>query len=323
MSQVKVAFIGAGALSNQYHYPSVAETRTARLVAVCDLDERRLQTTADRYDVPNRYTDYRAMLEREAIDACYVIMPPAPLKAIVLDCLAAGKHVFLEKPPGVNTEETIEMAAAATRYGCLSAVGFNRRFAPVVAQAKRAVLQRSAPSLMMAEFHKDMLAHGPYDNMSILHSDVIHAVDLMRDCCGEATEVTSHAECRYPNDKWQGFHNFYNALLRFDSGASGILSANRTGGNRYERFELHGRDISCYIRAPDRVEIHVAGSPDAQLLEGHDLTGTRDARITYGYRDETIHFIECVRAGQLPVTHLGDAVKTMQLCDRMAQSVAA
>lgn len=318
MSEVKVAFIGAGSLANEYHYPSVAEMRATRLVAICDLDARRLHTTAEKYGIPKRYHDYRAMLEQEDFDACYVIMPPAPLKAIVLDCLAAGKHVFMEKPPGVNTAETIELAEAARRHGCLTAVGFNRRFAPVVAQAKQAVLQRSAPSLILAEFHKDMLMQGPYDNMSILHFDIIHAVDLMRDCCGEATEVTSQAECRYPNEKWQGFHNFYSALLRFDSGASGILSANRTGGNRYERFELHGRDISCYIRAPERVEIHVAGSSEARLLDAQHLTGTRDPRITYGYHDENIHFIECVRAGQQPNTHLGDAVKTMQLCDRIA-----
>ncbi|MBV9467773.1 MAG: Gfo/Idh/MocA family oxidoreductase [Abitibacteriaceae bacterium] len=317
MLEVRVAFIGAGALANQQHYPSVTEMKGARIVAICDLDARRLATTADRYEVEKRYSDYRTMLEQEEFEACYIIMPPAPLKAIALDCLAAGKHVFMEKPPGVRTEETIEMAEAAAKHGCLTAVGFNRRFANVVVKAKCAVFQQSAPSLVMAEFHKNMLGHGPYDNMSILHSDVIHVVDLMRDFCGEATEVVSQVEHRY--EEWENSYNFYNALLRFDSGASGILTANRTGGNRYERFELHGRNISCYIRAPEQVEMYWAESREARILDDQFLTGTRDPRITYGYRDENIHFIECVRAEQQPITHLADAVKTMQLCDRIAE----
>src|SRR5438105_333749 len=147
MDVARMAFIGAGSLANAMHYPSVAEEEHAELAAICDLNEQRLNTTAEKYGVAARYTDYRRMLDREAIDAVYVIMPAEPLSPIVLDCLAAGKHVFTEKPPGVRSEETAAWAEEASRRRVKSCVGFNRRYSAVFMAARQAVLERGEPSM--------------------------------------------------------------------------------------------------------------------------------------------------------------------------------
>ena len=116
MERVRVGFIGAGGMANHVHYPSVAEDPRAEIAAICDLDEVRLNRTADKYGVAARYTDYRRMLEREPLDAVYVIMPPMPLHPIVTDCLTAQKHVLTEKPPGLRaTKPTIRRQRAPTR----------------------------------------------------------------------------------------------------------------------------------------------------------------------------------------------------------------
>jgi virulence factor len=314
MDTVRVGFIGAGGLANHVHYPSVAEDPRAELAAICDLDEARLNRTAAKYGVAARHTDYHRMLERETLDAVYVIMPPMPLHAIVMDCLAAGKHVFTEKPPGLRTEETRAWAAEAERRKLKSMVGFNRRYATVFETAKRAVLETGPPSMAMAEFHKDMTAEGPYYGVSILRTDIIHVVDALRDLCGDVREVAAHVDHQYL--KWEGSYNLFNALIRFENGASGILSANRTSGNRYERFEYHGRDISTYIRAPEQAEIYRHGRP-VETVTGEGLTGSQDSRLTYGYKAENVHFLDCILGDHLPRTHFGDAVKTMELIDRI------
>src|SRR5260370_11175273 len=147
MEQVRVGFIGAGGLANHVHYPSLAEDKRVFLAAVCDLDEARLARTADRYQVAARYTDYRQMLDREALDAVYVIMPPMPLHPIVMACLQAGKHVFTEKPPGLRTEETRAWAAEAERRGVKTMVGFNSPFPSVSQPANPAVPDTGPPSM--------------------------------------------------------------------------------------------------------------------------------------------------------------------------------
>lgn len=316
MRKVRVGFIGAGSMANVAHYPSVAEIAEAELAAICDLNEERLHRTADKYGVPkeHRHTDYKRMLERENLDAVYVIMPPMGLCPIVLDCLKAGKHVFIEKPPGCNSDEAWAMAEEAQRQKVKTLVGFNRRYSAVYRYAKEKVLERGAPSMAMAEFHKDMLGHGAYYGMSILRTDIIHAVDVLRDLLGEPVEVSAHVWSRY--ERWENSHNLFNALIRFEGGASGILSANRTAGSRYERFEFHGKGISAYIRAPDFAEIH-RRKEGVETVTGEQLTGSTDNRITYGYLEENRHFIACILNDEQPLTNFTDAAKTMDLVERI------
>ena len=103
LQKVKVGFIGAGNIANAWHYPSVADCcDLAELAAVCDLNEERLNSTADKYGVAHRFTDLREMLERVELDAVYCIGPPMMLLETVLPCLRAGKHVFTEKPLGMS-----------------------------------------------------------------------------------------------------------------------------------------------------------------------------------------------------------------------------
>jgi predicted dehydrogenase len=314
MDRVRIGFIGAGGLANSVHYPSVAEDPRAELAAICDLDEVKLNRTAEKYAVAARYTDYHRMLEREALDAVYVIMPPMPLHPIVMDCLAAGKHVFTEKPPGVRSEETRAWAAEAERRSLKTMVGFNRRYSSVFAAAKQAVQETGSPSMAMAEFHKDMAGQGAYYGISILRTDIIHVVDALRDLCGDVSGVAAHVEHHY--EQWEGSYNLFNALIRFENGASGILSANRTSGNRYERFEYHGLNVSTYIRAPEQAEIFRRGQP-VEIVTGEGLTGSTESRITYGYKAENVHFLDCLIEDRFPRTHFGDAVKTMELVDRI------
>lgn len=68
LERVKVAVVGAGGMANQVHYPSLASFDDVAIVGICDLDNTRLTQTADRYDIQNRYTDYKQMVEAQAPD---------------------------------------------------------------------------------------------------------------------------------------------------------------------------------------------------------------------------------------------------------------
>ncbi len=59
MSRLRAAFVGAGAFANKGHYPSVAALEDVDLVAVCDLDAKRREETANKYGIKDRYADYR------------------------------------------------------------------------------------------------------------------------------------------------------------------------------------------------------------------------------------------------------------------------
>jgi predicted dehydrogenase len=71
-----MAMIGAGRMANQVHYPSLASFHDVEIAAICDLDQDRLSPTADRYEVEQRYLDYRQMIAEVAPDGVYAIGQP-------------------------------------------------------------------------------------------------------------------------------------------------------------------------------------------------------------------------------------------------------
>ncbi len=136
---VKVAFIGAGQFAKLFHYSTLSTMEDVEIVAVADLNEELLNETADRYGVRGRYTDYDRMFGEEEIDAVYAIMKPHYLVPIAMDVIKAGKHLFCEKPLGVNTGQTKQLAEAAQKAGIKSAVGVNRRHSRSLRKAKEVV----------------------------------------------------------------------------------------------------------------------------------------------------------------------------------------
>ena len=106
MEKVRVGMIGAGGLANSVHYPSLAEFDDVEIAAICDLDEARLKSTAEKYEVENTYSDYKKMVSEVELDAAYIIMPPHHLFDLVIHCLDNKLNVFTEKPPGVTADQT-------------------------------------------------------------------------------------------------------------------------------------------------------------------------------------------------------------------------
>ena len=113
MKKVKIGFIGAGVRANQAHYPSLAEMGDVEIAAICDLRKDRLEATADKYGVKNRFTDYRQMLRKVSLDAVYIIMFPDLLDPIVTYCLEEEMNVFIEclkqdKQPVAKFEDAVK-----------------------------------------------------------------------------------------------------------------------------------------------------------------------------------------------------------------------
>lgn len=310
---VTVAFIGAGAHANYAHYPSLAEMEDVQIVAVCDLSPERASATAQRWNIPRTYTDYRQMLQETQPQAVYIILPPHQMFDIVVDCLNRHLHVFIEKPPGITAEQTRSLARLAERNGCLTMVGFQRRFVPVVVQARQRVEERGAITQCLARFVKSGGTEAYYGGaVDILTCDAIHAVDNLRWMGGEVKRLVSKV------DRFHApVYNAFNALVEFESGATGILLTNWVTGRRIYSVEMHAYNISAYAEPDDRALIYRDGSLEPEVILNTEAAGSDAPHRYLGFYDENRHFINCIKSGQQPQTCFADAVKTMELVERI------
>jgi predicted dehydrogenase len=311
---IRAGIVGGGVRASAAHYPAISRLENVHLEAICDLNATRLAKIAEQYHVERRYTEYRQMLAEAQLDAVYVITPPQFHVPIVLDCLNAGAHVFVEKPPAMSSHDLEVMIAAAERKKCFTAACFQRRYAPVAQEVRKMILQRGPVTLCGGQFHKNTLyLEGPLYGVSALLEDIIHAVDFVRYMCGgEANEV--HA---FQDRLFVDWKNCYNALMRFESGAVGIVSGNRSAGGRALRFDIHGRGISAYIDMPERAEIWLDQASEPIVLTGPGLVGSTDEQDYEGTLAIHRHFIECIERGREPDVSFRRCLGTMRLVEQM------
>ena len=309
---LKVAFIGAGGRGQGAHYPSVNRLEGVSIEAVAELDESRMKSVVEKYNIPRSFKDYREMLETVELDAVYAIMHERWETPVAVDCMNAGKHIVIEKPAGMNSGETQQMLDAAVANNVYCMVSYQRRYAAITQEAMRLVKERGPATLAMGEFHKP--GNPDSDNMGSLWNDVCHVADLVRYMIGsEIVDVTA-----YQDAQENGAKNVFNGLIRFANHAIGIVSGNRCSGGRVIRSELHGRGVGCYMmHIPKQIEI--CDDKGTRIIQGHELTGTDpgDSAAYEGILAMHQHFVDCVRNGQIPCSDIRDVIHTSHLVEKL------
>ena len=172
-------------------------------------------------------------------------------------------------------------------------------------------------------------------SVSAFQSDTIHAVDLVR-WIADGTPVSAATVCSRVDDV---VPNSWNSVVRFDNGVTGIIKANYQTGGRTHTFEVHGAGASAFINlgfGTDACEAQMlategkggyslaatgAGKAGVRTIDGKALAGSDQFYRYYGFYQEDLHFLECVRQGVEPETSIADAVKTFELVDLLASSL--
>jgi predicted dehydrogenase len=133
---LKVAIIGCGKIADG-HVEEIAKLKTARVVAVCDLEILMAEQVAVRYRIPNHYDDVDRMLQTERPDVVHITTPPQSHLSLAIKALDAGCHVFVEKPVGVDAREVEALIGAVERSGKKLTVGYTYAFDPPALALRR------------------------------------------------------------------------------------------------------------------------------------------------------------------------------------------
>lgn len=308
--KVRVAMIGAGGMANHVHYPALASLSDVEIAAICDLDVQRLNSTADKYGVSGRYTNYRQMIEAVAPDAVYAIGQPHIMVDIWYWCLNAGLNLYIEKPMGITLHQAQALAHLAAEKKCITQVSFQRRSCPLVVHLHNECLKRGPIVHAECAFYK-------YDPKPYLHArdhmldDGVHAIDTLRWMCGgEVVEVQSLCKRVGTPDI-----NFISALLHFDNGATGIMLNSWTSGRRIFKVEIHAPGICAEAEHENKGRLYADGDTQGTEFDTRTVAGSNENYIYGGFQAKHREFIDAIKHKTLPSSHFGDAVKTMEVAE--------
>jgi predicted dehydrogenase len=251
-----------------HHYPDALRPR---LRVVADPEPGRAQAAAARYGFARSTVDWRDLLADDEVRAVSVTAPNHLHREIGVAVAEAGKHLWIEKPVGLNSADAAAVADAVRRAGVAGTVGFNYRNAPAVAAARKLVACGDLGTVthVRVRMRSDYAAH-PRGALSwrfererggsgVLGDLASHGVDLARYLVGEIAAVvadTAVVIAHRPRPGGTAGHfahgegepgeveneDCLGALLRFASGARGTLSASRVAVGEQCAYgvEVHG-----------------------------------------------------------------------------------
>ena len=268
---VKIAIIGAGAVSDYHHVPGIRLDPRAKLVAVCDSSGELLQRRRIDWGIESVSADYQEVCADPRVDAVVIATPNFTHKPIALAAAQHGKHVMCEKPLGLDASEVRQMYHACRDAGVVHMSAFTYRFAPSMRYLRHLLRAgeigqprhfRSQRFLDWPETswgwrqYKGQAGAGDLFDMTIHRIDF--AIDLLgpiRRVCGAvarfaARDVTKDGSPCPPSevDDWSSL------IGEFDSGAVGVWEGTTLAkgyglnGFGHEWAEINGSQRSAVYR---------------------------------------------------------------------------
>jgi predicted dehydrogenase len=264
------------------------------LVAVMRNDPVKLADFAGRHNVPKTYTDASLLINDPEVDIVYVATPPDTHLKYALEVLAAGKHVYVEKPMAMDHAQCMEMVDAARSAGRKLFVAYNRRALPYFLKIRQLLDEGAIGEAMAVEvtyirpesdvdgdplrrpwrLKKEVGGEGYFYDLAP------HTLDILDFLLGEITDAAGHAVNK------SGLYDVadtVSATLRFGSGVCGtglwcfaaqgqprqdsVVITGRRGRIKFNSFlfdpiELHSGDRHDLfpIDPPEHIQQHLIGT---------------------------------------------------------------
>lgn len=248
MPPTRIGVIGLGYIATRAHLPGLqplVDSGEAVFHAFCDINPETAEKAADEFKAASFYTDHHEMIDREEIDALFLLVPPSFHTDEELLAAEKGIPILIEKPQTLDISQAARYEKAIRESGIISTVGFMSRYYPA-AQVMRERLAELTPRHANLQFffsgtpirhwtNRMELCGGTYVENSI------HMIDLLRYMLGDDYESVSAFYYNRPYDPDPMSINLphvYNANYRMSSGVVANATMSRvltnTTASRHE-----------------------------------------------------------------------------------------
>ncbi|HKA97055.1 MAG TPA: Gfo/Idh/MocA family oxidoreductase [Streptosporangiaceae bacterium] len=312
--RVRIGLAGLGRVGRIHAANLSGRCPSAELACVFDADRGAARRVSEHLGVP-WVASYEDILADHAVDAVAIATPTQAHAELSALAAWAGKHVFCEKPISLDRRATVETIETVRAAGVAFQPGFHRRFDPDWAAAvERMRAGELGEVYLFRTSLRDMVPPKPefLARSGGFFVDVtIHDLDTARWMVGEIVEVNAYGTAvSAPEFAEIGDIDTAVVVLRFASGALGVIDNSRAAGYGYEcSTEVMGRKATVRIDHPQyrHYEWRTPG------WAAHGLARDFEQRYPDAYAEELESFARCVRDGQPPKVTAYDALAAFDL----------
>lgn len=264
MTPLRLGMIGVGYIAERAHFPALVplvESGEVVFQAFCDTNDDTLRTAREKYGVQALYTDHHAMLEREKLDALYLLIPPTFHTDAELICAERGIALLVEKPQTLDLEQALRFDAAIAKSGIVCQVGFMTRYYPAAERVKELLAERTPRHANVQLFYSGEPIRYWTSRWELCGGsfveNTIHMVDFVRYLFGDISQASAFYLERRPGEEC-GPMNLPHAYLvnyRFTNGLAANFTTSRclTGAGVSRREVLIVSEGSLIEWSPGRI----------------------------------------------------------------------
>lgn len=323
MEPLRLGILGAARITDLAVIKPATITGT-RLVAVAARDPHRARSFAQQHGIERVHDTYLDVINDPEVEAVYNPLANSLHAQWNKAALAAGKHVFTEKPSASNAAEAAEVAAQVASTDQQFFEGFHYLWHPLITRLHEILASGEIGDLQHVETVMDMPAPADTDPrwslelgggaLMDLGCYSLHSQRILAPFLGgepELLDAKGGERAGHPGvDEW------LTAELRFPNGVTGTAGCNMASDRHQMSHRLIGSTGEAVIK--DFVNPH---NDDRLVVTTGDDTRTEHLgnRSTYTYQLET--FTTAVRTGVPARTDAADAVKTMRLIDACYEAI--
>ena len=297
----------------------------ARLARICDADDERLAAAAGRYPAAATSSGLEELLADDDLDAIVIATPVPTHAALAREALAAGKHVFVEKPMALSAAEAEELVALAEEQGLALMPGHLLLYHPGIVKLKEIVDG--------GELGDVLYVYGNRVNLGTIRRDenalwslgahdlavILHLLDE------EPSELTAHGESFLK----EGVEDVVFCYLRFPSGKTAHMHLSWLDPHKMRRMTVVGTGKMAVfddMELDRKVTVYDSAAEPALGTYGEWRTRTGDVyspRIPNSepLRLECAHFLGLVRGEGDPLAAARDGLAVVRALEQLQASL--
>ena len=301
---IRVGVIGVGYLG-QHHARVFSGLDSVELVGIADVDSGKAGEIAEKYHCGSFsvYTDLIGVC-----DALSIVTPTTTHHAIGMDCLKAGKDLFIEKPITERLDEARELIEAAEKNSLILQVGHLERYNPGIIAAREMV---SEPVFVEAERLSPFLGRGI--DVDVTLDLMIHDIDIVMSLVGSPVK-----EIRAAGDSViTGKIDAAKAWLEFENGCKALISASRLASEKMRKLRVFQKDsyisvdyqsqeVRRYFKEASEISFDVIKPENKEPL-----------------KEELSDFITCVQNRKTPMVSGKEAMAALEIVLKINEMLKA
>ncbi len=296
---MNVGIIGAGRIGKVHGESIMRYVKGATVKAIADpFMNEQTEAWAKSLGIEEVYTDYHKILEDKEIEAVLICSSTDTHSSISLEAIAAGKHIFCEKPIDHDVNKILEVKKALANAGIKYQVGFNRRFDHNFKGARAAVEAGKIGTLDVLKICSRDPGAPPVEYVKVsggIFLDMtIHDFDMVRFMSGEEVEeVFAYGAVRVdPAIGEAGDIDTAVISMKLQSGAIAVIDNSREASYGYDqRVEAFGRKGQVAVSNDTESTAVIS---DAEGVHSEKPLYFFLQRYMQAYVDEVSEFIDCI-----------------------------